>query len=129
MNKQSSEWIDKWMDGCLNKWMDGYMNVWMDGIHWFRKDGFGKDEYSKIISCLYGLGPLIENLLKNLTMVPIILKGHKAIYRFNVIPINIPMTFFTELEQIIINLPKEAKDLYAENCKILMKEIKDDTNR
>ena len=28
-----------------------------------------------------------------------------------------------------INLPKETKDLYAENCEILMKEIKDDTNR
>ena len=27
------------------------------------------------------------------------------------------------------NLPKEKKDLYAENCKTLMKEIKDDTNR
>ena len=28
-----------------------------------------------------------------------------------------------------INLPKETKDLYIENNKILMKEIKDDTNR
>ena len=28
-----------------------------------------------------------------------------------------------------INLPKEAKDLYSENYKTLMKEIKDDTNR
>ena len=28
-----------------------------------------------------------------------------------------------------INLPKEAKDLYSENYKRLMKEIKDDTNR
>ena len=28
-----------------------------------------------------------------------------------------------------INLLKETKDLYAENCKTLMKEIKDDTNR
>ena len=28
-----------------------------------------------------------------------------------------------------INLPKEIKDLYAENCKTLMKEIKDDINR
>ena len=28
-----------------------------------------------------------------------------------------------------INLPKEIKDLYIENYKILMKEIKDDTNR
>ena len=28
-----------------------------------------------------------------------------------------------------INLPKETKDLYAENYMKLMKEIKDDTNR
>ena len=28
-----------------------------------------------------------------------------------------------------INLPKEIKDLYAENHKTLMKEIKDDINR
>ena len=28
-----------------------------------------------------------------------------------------------------INLPKETKDLYIENYKIMMKEIKDDTNR
>ena len=28
-----------------------------------------------------------------------------------------------------INLPKETKDLYAENYKTVMKEIKDDTNR
>ena len=28
-----------------------------------------------------------------------------------------------------INLPKEAKDLYSENYKTMMKEIKDDTNR
>ena len=28
-----------------------------------------------------------------------------------------------------INLPKETKDLYAENYKTLMEEIKDDTNR
>ena len=28
-----------------------------------------------------------------------------------------------------INLPKEVKDLYSENHKTLMREIKDDTNR
>ena len=28
-----------------------------------------------------------------------------------------------------INLPKEKKDLYSENCKTLMKEVKDDTNK
>ena len=33
------------------------------------------------------------------------------------------------IKYLRINLTKEAKDLYAENYKILMKEIKDDTNR
>ena len=28
-----------------------------------------------------------------------------------------------------INLPKQARDLYSENCKMLKKEIKDDTNK
>ena len=28
-----------------------------------------------------------------------------------------------------MNLPKETRDLYSENCKMLMKEIKVDTNR
>ena len=27
-----------------------------------------------------------------------------------------------------INLPKETKDLYIENCKTVVKEIKDDTD-
>ena len=30
---------------------------------------------------------------------------------------------------LLINLPKETKDLYAENYKILMKEINDETRR
>ena len=33
------------------------------------------------------------------------------------------------IKYIGINLPKETKDLYIENYKTLMKEIKDDTNR
>ena len=42
----------------------------------------------------------------------------------------IPFTIATKRTKYQgINLPKEIKDLYSENCKILMKEIKDDTNR
>ena len=42
------------------------------------------------------------------------------------------LTFTTATKRIKylgINLPKEAKDLYAQNYKTLRKEIKDDTNR
>ena len=41
----------------------------------------------------------------------------------------IPFTPATKrIKYLGINLPKETKDLYAENHKTLMKEIKDDTN-
>ena len=42
----------------------------------------------------------------------------------------IPFTITTErIKYRGINLPKEAKDLYSDNYKTLMKEIKDDKNR
>ena len=42
----------------------------------------------------------------------------------------IPLTIATKrIKYLGINLSKEVKDLYSENKKILMKEIKDDTNR
>ena len=41
-----------------------------------------------------------------------------------------PFTIATEgIKYLRIYLPKEAKDLYTENYKTLMKEIKDDTDR
>ena len=42
----------------------------------------------------------------------------------------IPFTIVTKrIKYLGINLPKETKDQYIENYKVLMKEIKDDTNR
>ena len=42
----------------------------------------------------------------------------------------IPFTIaMKRIKYLGINLPKERKDLYIENYKTLMKEIKDDTNR
>ena len=42
----------------------------------------------------------------------------------------IPFTITSKIIKYLgMNLPKEAKDLYFKNYKILMKETKDDTNR
>ena len=42
----------------------------------------------------------------------------------------LPFTTATKrIKYLGVNLPRETKDLYAENYKTLMKEIKDDTNR
>ena len=38
-------------------------------------------------------------------------------------------TVMKRIKYLGINLPKETKDLHMENYKVLMKEIKDDTNR
>ena len=43
---------------------------------------------------------------------------------------SIPFTIATKrIKYLEINLPKETKELYTENYKTLMKEIKDDINR
>ena len=42
----------------------------------------------------------------------------------------VPFTITSKrIKYLGVNLPKETKDLYSENYKTLMKEIKDDTNR
>ena len=43
---------------------------------------------------------------------------------------SIPFTIATEIIKYLgINLPKQTKELFTENCKTLMKEIKDNINR
>ena len=41
----------------------------------------------------------------------------------------IPFNIATRIKYLRIYLPKETKDLYIENYKTLVKEIKEDTNR
>ena len=46
------------------------------------------------------------------------------------LPISIPFTIATKrIKYLGISLPKETKELYTENYKTLMKEIKDNINR
>ena len=46
------------------------------------------------------------------------------------IKVSIPFTNATKrIKYLGINLPKETKEVYTENCKTLMKEIKGDINR
>ena len=43
---------------------------------------------------------------------------------------SIPFTIATKrIKYLGVNLPKKTKDLYTENCKALMEEIKDDINK
>ena len=43
---------------------------------------------------------------------------------------SIPFTIATKrIKYLVVNLPKKTKQLYTENDKIVMKEIKDDINR
>ena len=42
---------------------------------------------------------------------------------------SIPFTIATKIKYLGINLPKQTKELFKENYKTLMKEIKDDINR
>ena len=86
------------------------------------KDTTGKlleliNEYSKVAGCKINTQKSLAFLYTNNE------KTEREIKE------TIPFTIATErIKYLGINLPKETKDLYKENYKTLMKEIKDETN-
>ena len=69
---------------------------------------------------------MIQNQHTEILCIPI----HNSKRSEREIKDSIPFTIATKrIKYLGINLPKEIKDLYTENYKTLMKEIKDDTNR
>ena len=70
----------------------------------------------------------LQVLLNFLKFLPFLYTNDKNYERE--IKETLPFTIATRrIKYLGINLPKEAKSLYSENCKMLMKEIEDDTNR
>ena len=53
-------------------------------------------------------------------------KQKEKLRKLRMVPFTIAMK---RIKYLGVNLPKETKDLYIENYKTLLKEIKDDTNR
>ena len=76
------------------------------------------NEYSKFAGCKINTQISLAFLYKNNEKKEKLIK--KAIL-FTIV--------MKRINYLGINLPKETKDLYTENCKRLMKEIKDDTNK
>ena len=87
-----------------------------------------KDATRKLLELINEFGKVAEykiNAQKSLAFIYInIERSEREIKE------TIPFTIARKrIKYLGINLPKEVKDLYSENYKTLMKEIKDDTNR
>ena len=76
------------------------------------------NEYSKVARCKINTQKSLAFLYTNNEKIEREIK--------ETIPFTIAMKI---IKYLGIYLPKETKDLHIENCKTLMKEIKDDTNR
>ena len=86
-----------------------------------------KDSIRKLLELIHEFGKSwdTKSIHRNhLHSYILIIKNQKEIKK------SIPFTTATKrIKYLGINLPKEMKELYTENYKILMKEIKDDINR
>ena len=101
------------------------MSLFADNILYIENH---QDDTRKLVVPIHQFGQVAEykiNAQKSLAFL--YTKNERLEREFReTIPFN---TALKRIKYLGINLPKEAEDLYSENCNTLMKKIKDDTNR
>ena len=87
-----------------------------------------KDPIRKLLELISEFGNIAGYKINTQTSLAFIYTNNKKSERE--IKEIVPFTITSKrIKYLGINLPKEAKDMYFENYKTLMKEIKDDMNR
>uniref|UniRef100_A0A8D2C7T3 Reverse transcriptase domain-containing protein n=1 Tax=Sus scrofa TaxID=9823 RepID=A0A8D2C7T3_PIG len=87
-----------------------------------------KDSTSKLLQLIHECGEVTVYKINTQKSVAFLYTNNERAER--VIKQAIPFTIASKrVKYLGINLPRETKDLYSENYKMLMKEIKDNTNR
>ena len=87
-----------------------------------------KDATRKLLELISEFGKVVEYKINAQKSLAFLYSNNERSERE--IKETIPFTIATKrIKYLGINLPKEAKDLYSENYKLLVKEIKDDINR
>uniref|UniRef100_A0A5G2RBJ8 Reverse transcriptase domain-containing protein n=1 Tax=Sus scrofa TaxID=9823 RepID=A0A5G2RBJ8_PIG len=87
-----------------------------------------KDSTRKLLELIHEFGKVAgDKIITQKSMVFLYTNNERAAKQIREA---IPFTITSKrIKYLGVNLPKETKDLYSENYKPLMKEIKDDTNR
>ena len=87
-----------------------------------------KDATRKLLELIYEFGKVAGYKINTQKSIAFLYTNYERSERE--IKETIPFTIAEKrIKYLRINLPKETKDLYSENYRILIKEIKDDTNR
>ena len=87
-----------------------------------------KDATRKLLELINEFGYIAGYKINTQKSLPLLYTNNKKYERE--IEGTLPVTIATKrIKYLRIDLPKEIKNLYAENYQTLMKEIKDDTNR
>ena len=87
-----------------------------------------EDAIRKLLECINESGKVAECKISTEKFLAFLYTSNKRSERE--IKETIPFIIFSKgIKYLGINLPKKAKELYSKNYKVLMKEIKDATNR